>query len=317
MIVTVTPNPALDQFYWVDRVNDPQTALLTRAEQTLSSPGGKGINVSLQIKALGMDSTTMGFIAGYMGHAIEHSLHAAKITTNFVWTDGESRTNVIIIVKRQEASPLEVNADGPVVSEMALRRFSKRYQTALKRNATLMFGGSLPPGVPDDFYLTMIKKAQDKGLKTLLYASGEAFNLGCQCGPWIAKPDLRERSEVLGKPVSTQDQVYAVGRKLLETGSQIAIMAHGLSQPVASQMVLTQQGVWNYDAVDVRPVNRVGAGDAFLSGMLFKLERGEPVPSAARYGMATSLACTEAHTTTINNRAAIERALQRVKESSL
>ena len=187
MIVTITPNPALDQFYWVERVNEPETALLTRANQTLSSPGGKGINVSVQLKALGVDSTTMGFIAGHMGHAIEHSLHAAKITTNFVWTDGETRTNVIVIVKGKEISPLEVNADGPIVSQMALRRFQKRFQTALKRHATLMFGGSLPPGVPDDFYLSMIKQAQDQGLKTLLYASGQTFNQACPQGAWIAK----------------------------------------------------------------------------------------------------------------------------------
>lgn len=317
MIVTITPNPAIDQFYWVDEILMPETALLTRANDTLSSAGGKGINVSMQLNYLGMESTTMGFIAGYMGHAVEHSLHEHNITTNFVWTDGETRANVIVIVDDKEVSPIEVNATGPLVSEMALHRFQRRYQNALQRCDYLMCGGSLAPGLDVDFYKTLLTKAHDKNVKIMLYGSGDEFNHACELGPWMSKPDVRERSEVLGKPIGGKDQAYEVGQELLKTGSEIVVMAHSLTQPLADQMVFTKDGVWNYKAGDVETVNRVGAGDTFMAGMLFKLLKGSDVPTASRYGMAASLASTESKHTTVANRNAIEQALQRVEEEVL
>lgn len=317
MIVTVTPNPAIDQIYWVDRINEPQKAMLTRAEQTMSCAGGKGINVSLLVNALGVDTITMGFIAGFLGHAVEHFLHAKKITTNFVWTDGETRTNVIVIEKGREIHPLEVNAQGPQVSSTALTWFMKRYLGILRRSDHLLFGGSLPPGVPDDFYQQLIAQAHDVKAKTALYASGEPFNQACQLGPWISKPDLRERSQVLGKPVRTREEVYAVGKELLQTGSKIVVMAHTLTDPVAHQMVLTREEAWNFSAGSVKLRNRVGAGDAFMGGLLFRLLRGATVQQAGRYGMAASIASSESSAIMVSSRSAVEQAQKRVKEEGL
>jgi len=317
VIVTITPNPALDQFYWVDKILSPETALLTRANHTLSSAGGKGINVSVQLNYLGMETTTMGFIAGHMGHAVEHSLHEHNITTNFVWTDGETRANIIVIVDGKEVSPLEVNATGPQVSEMALNRFQKRFKNALLRCDYIMCGGSLAPGLDSDFYKTLIQKTMEKNVKVMLYASGDEFNHACELGPWMSKPDIRERSEVLGKPVGSKDQAYEVGQELLKTGSEIVVMAHSLTKPLAEQMVFTKDGIWNYKATETKTVNRVGAGDAFTAGMLFKLLRGHDMSIASRYGMAASLASTESQQTTVANRNAIEQALNRVEEEAL
>jgi 1-phosphofructokinase family hexose kinase len=317
VIVTVTPNPAIDQFYWVDEINEPDTALLTRANHSMSNAGGKGINISMLLKTLGADSTTMGFVAGYMGHAVEHYLHEKRISTNFAWTDGESRTNVVIIIKGKEISPLEVNADGPMISDTAQHRFLSRYQNALRRCESVILGGSLAPGLPSDFYKTLIQHAQQREIPAILFSSGDAFNQACELGPWIAKPDLRERSEVLGKPVETAEQSLAVGKELLETGSGIAIMAHTLSDPVAQQMVITQEGAWNLKARDAAAVNRVGAGDAFLAGLLFKLQSGKSIEEAAHYGMAASIASTESRSTTARNRSVIEQAKQRVEIESI
>jgi len=317
LIVTVTPNPAIDQFYWVDEIHDLDTALLTRATDTIQSAGGKGINISLLLKTLGIDSITMGFVAGYMGHAVEHQLHEKKVTTNFAWTDGETRTNVIVIVKGKEANPLEVNADGPDISSTAQHRFLKRYQSALRRSECVVLGGSLAPGLPPTFYKTLIEQGHQRGNRMVLFSSGESFNQACQLGPWITKPDLRERSKVLGKSVRSADKSLEVGKELLETGSEIAIMAHTLRHPVAQQMVVTRQGAWNFKAREAQAVNRVGAGDAFLAGMLFKLQRGASLEEAGRYGMAASIACTESRHTACHNRSAIEQAVQRVEVESL
>lgn len=317
MIVTVTPNPAVDQIYWVDQINDAPAALLTRANQTLACAGGKGINVALLLSALGVETITMGFVAGYMGHAIEHFLHGRRITTNFVWTDGETRSNVIVIEKGREVHPVEVNGLGPTVSETALTWFKKRYATALKRADRVMLGGSLPPGLPMDFYRELTRQAHDAKTKIALYCSGDAFSAACQEGPWICKPDLRERSMVLGKSLSGADELQAVGKDLLATGSEIVILAHQLQEPVAHQLVLTRDGAWNYSAHSVKPCNRVGAGDAFLGGFLYKLLRGHTVPEASRYGMAASIACTETRAIMVSSRSAIESALRRVKEDAL
>jgi len=317
LIVTITPNPAIDQIYWVDKIRDAPNTLLTRASQTLACAGGKGINVSILLSALGVETITMGFVAGYMGHAIEHFLHGKKITTNFVWTDGETRTNVIVIEKDREVHPVEVNGLGPTVSATANAWFLKRYTTALKRTDRVMLGGSLPPGLPADFYRSLIRQAHDSKTKVALYCSGDAFTAACQEGPWISKPDLRERSMVLGKPVNTADELYAAGRELLATGSEIVILAHDLQDPVAHQLVLTRDGAWSYAAQSAKLCNRVGAGDAFLGGFLYKLQRGQTPQEAGRYGMAASIACTETRSIMVSSRNAIETALRRVKEESL
>ncbi len=317
MIITVTPNPTIDQIYWVDRVQDPGAALLTRARQTRSLPGGKGINVSVLLGRLGVESIAMGIIAGSTGKTIERLLHAEKVTTNFVWTNHESRTNVAIIEAGKEIHPFEVNAPGPAVSDSARERFMRRYRNALKRSSCVMLGGSLPPGLPEDFYRELIRLAHEAEVKTVFNASGTAFAAAYELGPWISKPDIRERAEVLGKPVKTVEDALAAGRKLLETGSEIAVIGHDLTQPVAHQLVVTREGAWDYRTTEVKVDNRVGAGDAFIGGFMFKLQRGKPVREAGRFGMAAAVASAESDQTVVISRRDIEEAAERVEEVAL
>jgi len=316
VIITVTPNPSIDQIYWVERLNQRTTALLTRADRTQASAGGKGVNVSVLLNRLGVETSAMGFIAGYKGHTLEDLLHAQKITTNFVWTDGESRTNAIIVEQGQETQPIEVNALGPVISKNALSRFMKRYANALRRSDCLMCGGSLPPGLEDDFYGQLLQAAHEKKIKTILYTSDVPFDRACQQGPWMVKPDMRERTEVLGKVVQTREEAHRAGCDLLKTGSQIVIMAHELTRPVASQLVITNEGTWDFGARSATLKNRVGAGDAFVAGMFYKLQRGRSVAEAGRFGMAASIATSES-STIVASRSDIERAMKRVVEERL
>lgn len=317
MIVTITPNPAIDQINWVDQRHDAKSALLTRADKTRTSVGGKGINVSILLNRLGVETTAMGFTAGYTGHTIGHLLHAEKISTNFVWTDDESRTNVIIIEKGNEASPFEVNAQGPRISQTALKRFMRRYKNALRRTECVMYGGSLPPSLPADFYRELMRLAHTADAKTILYASGEPFAQACALGPWICKPDVREQTKVLGASVCSREQAYQMGKELLQTGSEIVVLAYDVTQPVASQLLLTRAGAWAYGAESVELNNRVGAGDAFIAGLLFKLLRGHSIDKAGHFGMAASIASSESEGTMASGRSAIERASKRVKVEAM
>ncbi|MCK4355917.1 hypothetical protein KAW44_02405, partial [Candidatus Bipolaricaulota bacterium] len=97
MIITVTLNPAIDKMYWVDRLKMgrvTQEEFLTRAIRSDTSAGGKGINISILLARLGVENVAMGFVGGHTGHVVVRDLRDEGVTTNFVWVNGETRTNV-------------------------------------------------------------------------------------------------------------------------------------------------------------------------------------------------------------------------------
>lgn len=314
MIVTVTLNPAIDQIYRVCRLPAPHEALLVRARQTLRAPGGKGINISLMLHRLGCATMAMGLVAGPSGQLLERLLHEAGITTNFVWTEGETRTNVTIVEDGREAHPLEVNAAGPHVAPAARDRFLRRYRNALKRAACFVLAGSLPPGLEPGFYRTLIQEADSQGVRVVLNVGGKAQEQAASLGPWLHKPDIRETPQVLGRPIRSLEEALAAGQALLETGTEIAVIGHDLARPVASQLVVTRQGAWDYRTGEIRVRNRLGAGDAFIGAMLWRLHKGDTPRQAGRYGMAAAIAAAEAAEPIPSGRRQLERALERVEE---
>ena len=112
MIVTVTLNPAVDKMYWVEGLkmcDVAQEEFLTRATRSTTSAGGKGVNVSVFLSRLGMENVAMGFVGGHTGHVIVRDLRDEGVTTNFVWTHGETRVNVTLLQVGREYSPNLIN----------------------------------------------------------------------------------------------------------------------------------------------------------------------------------------------------------------
>jgi len=305
MIVTVTPNPALDKLYWVDAISqDPQTPL-TRATRSMTSAGGKGINVSIFLARIGVENVAMGFIAGHMGRMIENKVREEGVTTNFVWTEGETRTNAIILERGKEASPVEVNEAGPVISKIALEHFRRRYCRIIKRAKYVVLGGSLPPGVDSNFYKELVALAKKHNVKTIVNTGGAALTEAIEAAPFLVKPDIRERKEIGGVAVDSLEKLVKVGKDMLSAGVEIVLVSHEITHDV----LITKQGVWDLEAQNVKFQNMVGAEDALIGGLVYKLYQGAPVEEAAKFGMAAATACAEIAEEISIDKAAVERAL--------
>ncbi|MDR1650840.1 MAG: PfkB family carbohydrate kinase, partial [Synergistaceae bacterium] len=148
MIVTITPNPAVDEVYTVDEFKPGRWY---RSNKVVRSPGGRGVNVSIILKQLGYDSVATGFLAGHSGGYIKDDLILRGITTSFVNIKGENRTNTFV---KDTAEKIEtaIMEEGPEAPDDAVCRFFRTLDHLVLRATAVHMGGSLPPGLPEDFY---------------------------------------------------------------------------------------------------------------------------------------------------------------------
>jgi 1-phosphofructokinase len=173
-IVTVIPNPALDRTLTVEcmRFNE-----MTRATTSRLDWGGKGFNISRALRALGAESVAMGFVGGATGQMLERGLKEERITTDFVRVAGETRTNTVI-TDADGGRYIKVNEAGPRLRTAELATSLDRVHERVRPTDLRVLFGSLPPGVPSDFYAQLIGLVQAAGARALLDTTGEALRLG-------------------------------------------------------------------------------------------------------------------------------------------
>jgi len=317
MIITVTPNPALDKLYWVRELSrDPETHL-TRAYKSAISPGGKGVNVSLMLAQLGVESIALGFAAGYTGRVLVSQLREAGVTTDFVWVHGETRTNVVILEEGREASPIEVDEPGPVVPERAAGQLLRRLERALRRARYLVLGGSLPPGLPSSFYEEAVRLARSRDVKVVINAAGEPLARAMAAGPYLVKPDIRERKEFRGREITDRGRLIELCKGALapadsrdrDGGAEAVLISH----EITGDLLVTREGVWDFIAEEVDFKNIVGAEDALVGGIILGLLEGAPLEEAAHLGMAAAIVAAESPKIVEVDRAKIEQSRAKVK----
>ncbi len=315
MILTVTLNPALDKTYWVEASHLPldvgEEDRIVRAHRSLTEAGGKGINVSLLLSQLGVDSVAMGLLAGHTGQIVLREILDHGISANFVWIEGETRTNAAIMLPNRQAASLKVHEAGPLVPERALDTFLTKYRHAMVHSKYVVLGGSLPPGIPTDFYSRLVSIAAEHGVKAILHAAGFPLRKGMEAGPYLVKPDIREQAFIGNTPVSTEGEIISAGRYALDRGSELFLVSHH----VTGDILVTKDAIWEMDArVTLSELrNLVGADDALLAGLVYQLQQGADLDRALRFGMATALASAEADHKLAHSRQAIDAEMDRIE----
>jgi len=294
MIITVTPNPAIDKIYGIDRLKVGGTThdeFLTRASWSDTSAGGKGINVSIFLARMGMESVAMGFVGGHTGHVVVRDLRDEGVTTNFVWVQEETRTNVTILEHGREHNPILIDEAGASVTEQEISRFMRRYKRMIKRASWVVLGGSLPPGIPDDFYRGLVELAKEAGAKVAVSAGGSALTLALPACPYLVKPDIREYLSMEGADLSTREGIITAGKSMVACGVEMIIVSHEFT----GDIVITRDGIWEIKArVSATAFkNLVGADDALLGGLIFKLKQDSGIEEALRFGMAAAIRSAE------------------------
>jgi len=294
LILTVTLNPAVDKVYWVKRLRICEVTeeeFLTRAMRSATSAGGKGVNMSVFFSAMGMDNVAMGFVGGHTGHVIVRDLRYRGVTTNFIWTREETRTNVTVLEEGHENVPLFIGESGGGVTPHEVERFLRRYKRMLQRAEWIVLAGSIPPGVDPAFYGELARLGQEAGAKVIVSARGKELLGTLEACPYVVKPDTREHRELMGIDLASKEKIIEAGRHIASCGAEMVIISHEVTGDIA----VTRQGVW-----EVRtPVataefrNLVGADDVFLAGILYGLIEGDSLPESLRFGLAAGLASAE------------------------
>ena len=279
MIVTVTPNPAVDRTVLIHGFTIGGT---NRIVGDRTDIGGKGINVARHLARLGCDVLATGFLGMRDHHGVVEALTAQGVRTEFVRIAGETRVNLKILdpTTLQET---EINESGPPLEATAVDALLERISELARHCAVMVFSGSLPPGTPEDLYARGISLAGSAGVKTVLDTAGAPLRLGIAARPDLVKPNRMETEELLGTSLHGDGDVAAAARALVEYGAGAGVISLGSGGAVGA----TADGVWRSRAPEILPRNTVGAGDAMVAALAWALMRSLPVPEALR--LATAL----------------------------
>ncbi len=258
MIYTLTFNPSLD---YLVSVKNLQLGMTNRTDSEAFVAGGKGINVSIVLHNLGIDSIALGFLAGFTGQEIEKQLKAKGIATDFIYSQqGNSRINI----KITNVDGMEINASGPNITPHELAQLMQQLNQ-LQKGDILVLAGSIPVSLPKDIYQQIMVNLQNRGILFTVDASGELLSKVLPYKPFLIKPNHHELGELFHVKLSTRESVIPYGRKLQEQGAQNVL----ISLAGEGAVLLAADGtLYDTPAPKGQVVNAVGAGDSMVAGFL-------------------------------------------------
>lgn len=258
MIYTVTFNPSLDYIVGTEGF---QLGNTNRTVSELMLPGGKGINVSTVLKNLGIESTALGFTAGFTGEEIRRRVGELGFRSEFIDVgNGFSRINV----KMKEFDGTEINGQGPVIGEEAVGRLLERLDS-LEEGDTLVLAGSIPSSMPDSIYSDILARLEGRGIVFVVDATKDLLLNVLKYRPFLIKPNHHELGEIFGVELENREDVVPYAERLQEQGAQNVLVSMGGKGAV----LLDAEG--NVHMLPVPKgtlVNAVGSGDSMVAGFL-------------------------------------------------
>lgn len=280
MIVTVTMNPAIDKTVEIGRL---QHGGLNRIQKVEYDAGGKGINVSKTIHELGGHSIATGFLGGNNGRTIENVLTEKGITCDFLWVQGETRTNTKVFEESGELT--ELNEPGPQIPQEALEQLMEKLEGYAGEQTLFVLSGSIPAGVDKGIYAEIISRVHKKGAKVLLDADGELFRNALQAGPDMIKPNRVELEEYAKMDYrASEEELFAIAEDFAAKGIGTIAVSMGQSGAI---FVMGDVKV-KCPAVPVKAHSTVGAGDAMVAALAYAWDEKLPEKEIIRLCMAVS-----------------------------
>ncbi len=304
MIYTITLSPALDKTIHLNSFNKNETNVV---ENILFDPGGKGINTAKVLKSLGSDVTSIAFLGGTTGAKIEKMLDSLDINQKNIHIENETRTNIKII-ENSNNTCTELNEKASPLSKVNFNDFDLVFENDLHNAEIITFSGRLPEGVDADYYGKYIKKANEKGIKTVLDTSGNAFKKGIEAKPWCIKPNLDELSEYCNEKLETESDIIKKSKEINELGVEIVIVTLGPKGVICTTRDVTVR----LSSPRVLAKSTVGAGDSFLAGFIHKILIGETLENALKYAVAVSTAKVTLMGTGVPKKEDIEKYLEAI-----
>ncbi len=282
-IVTLTPNPAIDISTSIDRIV-PMRKMRCAAQKR--DPGGGGVNVARVVKRLGGDVEAILPVGGLTGQLLRRLIADEEIPNRIIEAEAETRED-FSVSELSTAYQYRFILPGPALREPEWRGCLDALAVTVPRPKFVVGSGSLPPGVPNDFYAQAAEIAQELGAKFVLDTSGAPLAAAIEHGVYLIKPNLREMRELAGATLANQNDWIVAARQYIDAG-KVEVIALSLGHLGA--LLVTRDQALRAQALPIKPVSAVGAGDSFLGAMVFSLAKGSGLVDAFRLGMAAGSA---------------------------
>lgn len=280
MINTITLNPSLD---YTVKVDSFKVDSLNRSKEEQVYVGGKGINVSIVLKNLGIENTALGYVAGFTGDEILKQMNNHGVKCDFIkLKTGISRINV----KLKSDGETEINGSGPEITEEDLNILYEKL-SHLTKGDYLILSGSIPNSVPDDIYENIMKNLLDKKVEFVVDATKELLLKVLKYRPFLIKPNHHELAEMFNVELNNDDDIIKYGKKLQEMGAKNVL----ISMAGDGAILLPENGEAIKREVPKGILrNSVGAGDSMVAGFLCGYLKNNDIYEAFKMSIATGSA---------------------------
>ncbi len=315
MILTITLNPCVDLLLGTQglHLNDTNR-VVTREEDA----GGKGTNLSRVAAELGAKTTACVFLGGGTGAHVQCVLEKQGVVPAIIATEAQTRVNVSV-QDGSDQPPTTFNMKGGPILDEEWRQMIMTVADLAAHADWVCMGGSLPSGIPEDAWRTLIRTVKSRPVKILLDADNEPMKLGMEAGPHLIKPNVKEASRLLGHEISGVDQAASAAEELrgrmLENGAKEAAVL--LSMGAEGAVAATAEGRFFASAVPITPKSTIGSGDSMLGGLLASFEKGMSWEEALLWASAAGAATATTDGTEIARRPVVERLVSQAKVTRL
>ncbi|MBQ8278978.1 MAG: 1-phosphofructokinase [Roseburia sp.] len=280
MIYTVTFNPSLDYIVTVENFT---CGAVNRTTDEKIFPGGKGINVSMVLKNLGVENTAFGFLAGFTGEHVQQLLEEKGVATDFIRvSEGMSRINV----KLRTDQETEINGQGPAITDADIEKLYEKLDR-LGADDILVLAGSIPGTMPASMYMDIMQHLQGREIKIVVDATKDLLKNVLPYHPFLIKPNNHELGELVGVELTTKEEVICYAKKLQEQGAKNVLVSMAGDGAV---LVAEDGSVYQAKAPKGVVKNSVGAGDSMVAGFIAGYLESESYEEAFKMGVCTGSA---------------------------
>ena len=299
-IVTMTLNPAIDKSSSVAHVVADQKLY---CKPPRFEPGGGGVNVSRAIKKLGGESVLLYPAGGLTGERLQELLDQEGLDHRPFPIEGLIRESLVIL-EASTGRQYRFGMPGPEFQKKEWEQLLDVLSAIEPAPDFLVASGSLPPGVPADFYAQAARVGKNRGAKTIIDVSGQALEEALKEGVYLIKPNVREFRELVGEEIKEKSQIEAEAQKMVKSGRcEVLVISLGS----AGALMVSENVAQHILPPTVPIVSKVGAGDSMVAGMVLSLARGKPLRESVLFGVATGAAAVMTPGTELCRREDAER----------
>lgn len=308
-IVTMTLNPAIDKSSSVAHVTAERKLY---CKPPRFEPGGGGVNVSRAIKKLGGESMLLYPAGGLTGERLQGLLDEEGLNFRPFPIEGLIRESLVIL-EESTGRQYRFGMPGPELQKNEWEQFLDVLSAVEPAPDYLVASGSLPPGVPADFYARVARAGKKKGAKTIIDASGEALEEALREGVYLIKPNVREFRELVGEDIKEESQIKAAAQKMVKSGRcEVLVISLG----PAGALMVSEEVTEHILPPTVPIVSKVGAGDSMVAGIVLSLARGRPPRESVLFGVAAGTAAVMTPGTQLCRREDAERLFESMVSGS-